>query len=684
MSSPPSRSPAHSAPWIARRLAHPVVIALLLAAVTTAVYWPVLRHEFIKYDDDEYVTENFVIQRGPILHSLAWAFTTTHSANWHPLTWWSHLLDYQLYGLQAGGHHLTSLVLHVVNAVLLFVVLRQMTQRLWSSAWVAALFALHPLQVESVAWIAERKNVLSTLFFLLTVWAYGRYAQKSEVGAKRSAIGNQRQETRPPTSDRRPWASGYYWLAVLWFALSLMSKPMLVTLPFVLLLLDYWPLQRVGFEELKSARVTVPRLIREKVPFFVLSALSCSVTYWAQSKGAAMASMAGLPMAARAQNAVVSYARYLGKLLWPVDLAVFYPHPGHWPWGTVTAAGLVVAGLCLLAAWQSRSAPYLTVGLFWFLGTLVPVIGLVQVGGQSLADRYVYVPAIGLIIVVAWGLEEAVGRWRLSKVLVGVGAVVVLAVCAGRTRDQLKYWQDGEKLFAHALAVTRGNYVAYDCLASVQFRQGRVDEAITHLRKALELSPNYALSHHNLGCALLAQGHMDEAAAHFRKALDLQPGNAQSHNNFGVVLRQQGQLGDAMAHFQKALEIKPDYAEAHNNLGLALRRQGQLESAIAHFLKALEIRPDYAEAHNNFAVALRHQGQLGNAIDHLQRAVAIQPDLADAHNNLGLALLETGRADEAIGQFQQVLAMRPDHAQAKQGLDLARRQQRQVKQSLAP
>ena len=630
--------------WAARVLSHPVAIALLLAAVTVALYWPVLRHDFLKYDDDEYVTENFVIQRGPILHSLTWTFTTTHAANWHPLTWWSHLLDCQLYGLQAGGHHLTSLVLHGVNAVLLFVVLRQMTRRLWSSALVAALFALHPLQVESVAWVAERKNVLSTLFFLLTVWAYGRYAegecrrQKAEC-RNQAPVGTTRHATRNAQS-----ASTFYLLALAFLVLGLMSKPMLVTLPFVLLLLDYWPLQRVGFGDFKSARVTVLRLVWEKTPFFVLSALSCSVTYWAQSKGAAMAAMAGLPMAARIQNAVVSYARYVGKLLWPVDLAVFYPHPGHWPWGTVAAAGLVVTGLCFLAVWLSRPAPYLAVGLFWFLGTLVPVIGLVQVGGQSLADRYTYVPSIGLFIVVAWGGGEVVVRWRLTKALAGVGAVIVLAACGARTRDQLPYWQDGEKLFAHALAVTEGNYVAYDCLASVRYHQGRVDEAITHLRKALELRPNYAQAHHNLGCAQLANGHMDEAIAHFRKALELQPNYAEAHNNFGVVLRQQGQLGNAMGHFQKALEIRPDYAEAHNNFGLALRRQGQPQNAIAHFQKALEIRPDYAEAHNNLGVALRQQGQLADAMAHFQKALAIQPDLADAHNNLGLALLESGRA----------------------------------------
>jgi Flp pilus assembly protein TadD len=382
----------------------------------------------------------------------------------------------------------------------------------------------------------------------------------------------------------------------------------------------------------------------------VLSALSCCVTYWAQSKGAAMEAMAALPMAARVGNAVVAYARYLGKLFWPVDLVVFYPHPGHWPWGVAAAAALVVAALCLLAVWRSRRAAYLMVGLFWFLGMLVPVIGLVQVGGQSLADRYVYVPAMGVFIILAWGLEAAVTRWRLSKTLVAAGAVVVLGACAGRTRDQLRYWHDGEKLFAHALAVTEGNHVAYNCLASVRYHQGRVSEAIMYLGKALELRPNYALAHHNLGCAHLANGHVDEAITHLRKALELQPDYAEAHNNLGVALRQRGELGNARAHFQRALEIRPDYAQAHNHLGLELRRQGQLKDAIAHFQTALEIQPDYAQA----------------------------------HKNIGLALLESGRAEEAIGHFQQALAIRPDYAQAREGTDLARRQQRQSKETIAP
>ena len=400
---------------------------MVLAVITAAVYWPVLSHDFIRYDDDEYVTENYVLQRGSIPHALAWSLKTTHAANWHPLTWCSHFLDSRLYGLQAGGHHLTSLLLHVANSILLFGALRQMTRGLWSSALVAALFALHPLQVESVAWVAERKNVLSTLFFLLTVWAYAQYARvqslKPKVQSQGSAAASPEHTTRNSqhTSPFCLRTLSFYLLALFFFALGLMSKPMLVTLPFVLLLLDYWPLQRVRCEDFKSASGTVLRLVREKIPFFVLTALSCSVTYWAQSKGAAMAAMAGLPVAARVQNAVVSYARYLGKVFWPVDLAVFYPHPGHWPWAAVTAAVLMLAGLCFLAVWFSRRAAYLAVGLFWFLGMLVPVIGLVQVGGQSLADRYVYVPAIGLFIVLAWGLEGVGGRVAAAQDVGGGG-----------------------------------------------------------------------------------------------------------------------------------------------------------------------------------------------------------------------------------------------------------------------
>jgi protein O-mannosyl-transferase len=670
---------------MARWLAHPVVIALMLAGVTLALYWPVLSHEFINYDDPDYVTENPRVRVGLTRAGLVWAFTQLHGeyTYWHPLTWLSHMLDCELFGLNAGAHHLENVVFHAANVVLLFVVLRQLTRATGRSAIVAALFALHPLQVDTVAWVTERKNVLSTLFFLLTVWAYARYAQvrslKSKVQCPASAAANPEHATRN-TQHASPFVLRppiFYLLSLYFFALALMSKPVVVTLPCVLLLLDFWPLGRFQPSTLR-------RLLLEKVPFFVLAAAVSAVTIVAHQRLGSVASLTQMPLTVRLANALVSYARYLKKVCWPNDLAVFYPYPAAWPMEVLVLAVVVLLGISAVVVWRWRVQPYLVVGWCWFVGTLVPTIGLIQAGAQSMADRFAYVPLIGVGLMLVWGGASLLAEAAYRRVTLGVLSIAMLGACLVATRQQLRYWHNSATLFRHEVDVTEGNYIARDCLGDLLYHQGRVEEAIAHFQKALEIQPKYAQAHHHLGCALLAHGRVDEALAHFRKALELRPNHAETHNNLGVVLRQQGQLENATAHFQKALELRPDYAEAHNNFGLALRRQGQPENAIAHFQKALELRPNNAEAHNNLGVALRQQGQLADAMAHFQKAIAIQPDLADAHHNLGLALLESGRAEEAIGQFQQVLAIRPDHAQAKQGLDLARRQQQQVKQSIAP
>ena len=630
---------------------HPVVIALLLAAVTTAVYWPVLRHEFINYDDPAYVTDNLRVQAGLTQAGIVWAFTRLHGDRtyWHPVTWLSHMVDCQLFGLNAGAHHLINVLFHAINVVVLFGVLRRLTGATGRSAIVAALFALHPLQVDTVAWVAERKNLLSAFFLLLTVWAYAQYARvqnlKSKVQSQESAAASPEHTTRNTQHASPFWLRTpiFYLLSLCFFALGLMSKPAVVTLPFVLLLLDYWPLQRFHCSALK-------RLLLEKVPFFILAAALSAITLLAHQRLGSLASLAQMPLTGRSANALVSYARYLQKVFWPQDLAVFYPYPAAWPMEVLAFAVLLMLGVSAVVVWRWRSQPYGVVGWCWFVGTLVPTIGLVSAGAQSMADRFVYVPLIGLGLMLVWGGASLLAQAAHPRVTSSVLTAVMLGACLVATRQQLRHWQDSATLFTHALAVTEGNYVAHDCLGDVLYHQGRVGEAIAHFQTVLEIRPDYAETHVNLGAAL----------------------------------RQQGQLGNAMAHFRKALEIRPDYAEAHNNLGAALRRQGQLQNAVTHLRKALAIQPELFEAHGNLGIALFESGQADEAIAHFMKALELRPGDAFARYNLGHALLETGRVNEAINHFQKALAIRPDHALAKRDLDVAWRQQRQGKEAIAP
>ena len=583
--------------------------------VTLMVYLPVRQHSFVVYDDSDYVTDNRVVQVGLTWAGVKWAFTTGHASNWHPLTWLSHMLDVQLFGTGPTGPHVVNVLFYAANTVLLFIVFRRLTGALWRSALVAALFALHPLHVESVAWVAERKDVLSAFFFLLTLWAYGKYVDLSRVRNSRSGA--------------------WYGCALLLFALGLMSKPIVVTLPFVLLLLDYWPLRRLAIGDWQ---LVTRHLVREKVPFFLLSALSCVVTFVAQQKGGTVRSLASFSVGERFGNGLVSYGQYLGRTFWPVELAVFYPHPGQWPAGQVMLAGVLVAGLCLGAAWLGRRFPFAVVGWYWFVGMMIPVIGLVQVSNQSMADRYTYLPLIGVFMIVAWGAGEVVARWELPKVVVGIAAGGVAVACAAGTEAQLGYWRDSESLFRHALAVTKDNFVAYNSLGNALLEKGQVDEAIAHFQKTLEIQPDYADVHNNLGNALLQKGRVDEAIAHLQKAVGILPGDVSAHNNFGNALLSKGRLADAIAHYRKALEIQPDFSQAHNNLGWGLVRMGRLDEAIAHFRRALEVQPNYANAHNNLGFALLRKGQVREGLAHCQTALGLQPDDPDTLCNLAWVL----------------------------------------------
>jgi Flp pilus assembly protein TadD len=593
-------------------------ICLFLTVITLSVFLQVKEYDFVYFDDNEYITENRHVQTGLTSGNITWAFTTFHAGNWHPLTWISHMLDCQLFGMKPGLHHLVNLFFHMANTLLLFLILHRMTKGLWQSAFVAAVFAIHPLHVESVAWVTERKDVLSTLFWMLTMGAYAFYVERREL--KR------------------------YLLALFFFALGLMAKPMLVTLPFVLLLLDYWPLRRLTIgkssvnehtqsekspnthrkkkERRRSAikaehtnktekqprqQPLMVHIILEKVPFFVLSLASSIVTYMAQQKGGAVGSLQSFPLPARIANALVSYCGYIGKMVWPENLAVLYPHPGMFPTWEVVGAVLFLGLTTFLIIRNVKRYPYLTTGWFWFLGTLVPVIGLVQVGVQAMADRYTYVPLIGVSIMVAWGVPEFLKKWRHRNAALATVAVITLSVFSYVAWKQVGYWQNSTTLFKHTLEKTTNNPIMLNNMGNVLEGEGRLDEAIAHYAEAVRINPNLPDSYNNMGLALTKRGSADEAVPNFLKAIRINPNHAAAHYNLGTVLASRGKLDEAIYHFRESIRIKPDHAKAYNNLGNALLYQGRLEGAIESYREALRINPDYVMAHENLKNALAQQ-----------------------------------------------------------------------------
>ena len=561
----------------------------MLAMTTFAVYSQVQDHDFLGYDDPDYVTNNGDVQAGLTIESAYWAFTTPHSANWHPMTWLSHMLDYELYGPHPKGHHLTNVFFHITNAILLFMVFLRMTGALWKSIFVAALFALHPLNIESVAWVSQRKSVLSTFFWFLTIWAYIRYSEK-------------------PTVMK-------FGLVALVLALGLMSKPMLVTLPFVLLLLDYWPLGRwkpgkqVEIEQTDS-QTSISRLIWEKVPLFALVVGSSITTLIVQKMDGALQSTEFIPMHERITNALVSYLLYLKKMIWPSDLSVFYAHPENellaWK-GHLSAALLII-----LTAWiirLARSLPYLAVGWFWYLGTLVPVIGIVQVGAQAMADRYAYVPLIGIFIIVAWGLPELVARWSHKSKVLALLAAIYIPVLMATTWNQVSHWKNSITLFKHAIIVTDKEYpgfaLAYGNLGSALYNEQRTEEAISHFKKAIKLNPDYAEPYNHFGIVLFNEQKIEEAISYFKRAIRLKPDLVDAYNNLGSALFVEKRFEEAVFYYTIAIKMNPDFALAHNNLGLALAAERKMEEAIFHFKKAVKIKPDYIDAQNNLKIASR-------------------------------------------------------------------------------
>jgi len=630
-----------------------VAICIFLMVATFCIYSQVQDHEFINFDDDQYVTKNSIIQAGLTAESIIRVFTNVHFSLWIPITSLSYIIDYEIYGLNPKGYLLTNLFFHIANSLLLFLILFRMTGAIWQSAFVAAMFAFHPLNVESVAWIAERKNVLSTLFWLLTMWAYIRYAEKSTV--KR------------------------YSLVFLLFTLGLMSKPMLVTLPFVLLLLDFWPLRRLKFEQERDGKKITEkyrgkksetlRLLLEKIPLFLLTAGLSIVTFIAQKSAGAMIDKGSLAFSTRLNNAIVSYLDYLGKMIWPEKLAVLYPHPENaLPVWKVIFCGMALVGITIISIRLIRKAPYFAVGWFWYLGTLVPVIGIVQVGGQAMADRYTYIPLIGIFIIVAWGVPELISKWRYKEKVLSVSAGILIPTLMVMTWTQVGHWKNSITIFKHAIRVTDKTYPtfapAHNNLGVALVAEQKNEEAISHYKMAIKINPDNAKAHNNLGAALLTERKIEEAISHYKMAIKINPDFAKAYSNLGIALVAEGKIEEAISHYKMAIKINPDYANAHYNLGNALSAEGKNEEAISHYKMAIKIKPDYADAYNNLGAALLTERKIEEAISHYKMAIKIKPDYADAYNNLGAALLTERKIEEAISHYKMAIKIKPDFAEA--------------------
>ena len=604
-----------------KRLRRTLLIGLLLAVATLILYWPVQSYDFVNFDDDVYVTDNRQVYGGLSMESLTWSFTTFHAGNWHPLTWISHMVDAEAYGLDAGGHHWTNVLIHTAASFLLFFVLSGMTNSLWASALVAALFAIHPIHVESVAWVSERKDVLSGFFWILTMGAYAHYA-------------------RHPTLRR-------YLLVVLSLVMGLLSKPMTVTLPFVLLLLDYWPLRRYAATRTAFDRwvrrgsasngASALLLIVEKVPLLGVAAISCLVTLFTQKEAGALWSLEQIPMATRLANASVTYLDYIRKMLWPVDLAVFYPHAGMPPSWKIAVALLLLGSISCLVVRKAREMPFLLVGWLWYLGTLVPVIGLVQVGSQSMADRYTYIPLVGLFIALAWGAERIVAgwpRWKSPAILLSIVAISGLLFLA---RSQVETWKNSVTLFEQALAATEVNPVAHQKIGEFYLDRNDCSRAVPHFLKAIEMKENYAYAYHGLGVCASRETPPAGALYFFRHALQLDPQLTRTLLSRGVLLMQLGRHEEAVEDFRQLLRLDPSHEAAHTNLGLIFVHLGKPEDAEAHLSEALRVNPRSAQALNNLGLVRMGQGRTEEAIASFLRARELVPGNAVIDANLTIA-----------------------------------------------
>ncbi len=643
-----------------------LIICALLLIATLAIYSPVRQFEYVNFDDPDYTTANPHVRAGLTLEGMAWAFTSAYAANWIPITWLSLMFDFQMFGPQSGPQHVVNVLLHALTTLLVFAFFQRATGAHWRSAFVAFVFALHPLHVESVAWIAERKDVLSGLFWFLTLWLYVRFFER--------------------------WIVARYLLVLTAFALGLMAKPILVTLPLVLILIDRWPLRRAWSL----------RLVTEKAPMFGLALASSIITFIVQQRGGSVISLEAIPAATRLANGFVSYLAYLVAMFWPARLAAFYPYPSQLPWWQVTGAIVAIAAISGAAIQYRRRLPYLAAGWFWYLIMLVPVIGWVQIGEQARADRYTYIPLAGIAVILAWGGAELAFRWPKTRVaIIGLASAACLSWTI-LTAQQIQSWRNSETLFRHALQVTTNNYVAFTNLGVALRTQGRVDEAmrdftealgirphfvdarndlaeallvegraadaIPNLEDALRTKPDFADAHVNLGAAYEKLGRPADAAREYRAALALQPGSAVAHSGLGAALAEQGQGDEGIHELQQALSLDPDNAEAHFSLGLILANLGRPAEAVAHFSEAVRLRPNDPEAHYNLGTALGSLDRLEEAAEQFNFALRLRPNDAPTHVNLGKALANMGRLDEASAQFAAALRIDPRSSEARESL----------------
>jgi tetratricopeptide (TPR) repeat protein len=639
------------------------LICLLLSLVTLAVFWPASRYDFINLDDPDFVTANTQVQRGLTWEGVAWAFRPGHGDYWHPLTWLSHMLDVQLFGKSPAGPHVVNVLFHAANAVLLFLLLTRLTGAHGKSAVVAALFALHPLRVESVAWISERKDVLSACFGFIALLFYARYAQ--------ARIQRQVSGDGPEALPNSQHATRDFWMSVLCFGLGLMCKAMLVTLPFVMLLLDYWPLGRVPRVRCQVSGVsrdcsdvtpdTSPlilwwRLFLEKIPFFALSAGACLMTYWTAQH--AVDAVVGLSFGARLETAALAYVWYLGKMIWPFGLSPMYPHPGQWPWLSVALSGVVLAGLSLGAVSLARKRPYVFTGWCWFLGTLVLVIGFIQVGVQWVADRFTYVPLIGVFIILVWGAAEIFAYWRLPRAVMVLISGLVLTACAMRTSDQLGHWRNTASLFTHALEVSPDNFLAHNNLAIALAAEGKSEEAKAHYLAALRSNPSCAEAAYNLGLLCACEEKPVEAMEYLGQTIRLNPSFAVAYYWRAVVQTTQKQFEEAIADYRRALELRPDLVEALNNLAWILAANTDARFRDGHEAVRLAERAcDLTKYQTPFfigtlAAAYAEAGRFPEAIKTAEKARALALAAGqDARAKKNLELLELYRSERAYHEI---------------------------------
>lgn len=631
-----------------------LLLCVLLATSVLVAYAGVRQHDFVNFDDPEYVVQNRNVTSGLTAENVAWALTAVHSANWHPLTWISHMVDGELHGLKPGGHHLTNVLLHALASVLLFLALRALTGAPLRSAFVAGLFALHPRNVESVAWISERKDVLSAVFWTGAMWAYAGYARRTTLAR--------------------------YLAVALLLVLGLLAKPMVVTLPAALLLLDVWPLGRLRVGDVGAdardaeSAVAAARpapwrtVLLEKLPLLAIALAAAAITFLAQRSSGAVATLEALPLAYRLQNASVAYAAYLWSLLWPTDLAVFYPYRVPLPAAAVAASLLALVAITALAWWTRRARPYVAIGWLWYVGTLVPVIGIVKAGDQAMADRFTYLPAIGVFVALAWTVADAARRHALARRALVPAAVVVLLACGLATRAQVDVWRDSVTLFEHALAVTSRNHLAHLNLAAALVERGDAAAALEHAKAAAALRPDDAKVFATLGTALARSGRPDEARAAYLRGLQIDPDSVLAHLGLAVLAAEQGRRDDARQAYAEVLRRDPAHAKAHAGLGFVLASEGRTADAVAAYRTALSLDPALLQAYNGLALALEADGAPDEALRVLEGALDAAPDEARLRFNYAAMLLARGRAADAEEQYRVLLRARPQDVAARVAL----------------